>query len=157
MFVYMVNVFLSYAFWWWFRMCVVAVHHDLPRLAFAICGQQDFYWFCKLVWHNKLNWIKNRKTPYYDRAFLKNPEVMAVYKNVLVVFCVIATINLCLAKPKWIWQRDRWSRWWLGRRGKTIPAPWCWNGWNWKERQVSLFQRTSVRNLAHEAGQESHM
>ena len=31
---------------------------------------------------------------------------MAVYKNVLVVFCVIATINLCLAKPKWIWQRD---------------------------------------------------
>jgi hypothetical protein len=31
---------------------------------------------------------------------------MAVCKNVLVVFCVIATINLCLAKPKWIWQRD---------------------------------------------------
>ncbi|CAB4012122.1 Hypothetical predicted protein [Paramuricea clavata] len=31
---------------------------------------------------------------------------MAVYKNMLVVFFVIATINLCLAKTKWIWQRD---------------------------------------------------
>jgi hypothetical protein len=31
---------------------------------------------------------------------------MAVYKNMLVVFFVIATIKLCLAKPKWIWQRD---------------------------------------------------
>ncbi|CAB4016250.1 Hypothetical predicted protein [Paramuricea clavata] len=38
--------------------------------------------------------------------FKKKTEVMAVYKNVLVVFCVIATINLCLAKPKWIWQRE---------------------------------------------------
>jgi hypothetical protein len=30
---------------------------------------------------------------------------MAFFKNFLIAFFVFASINLCLAKPKWIWVR----------------------------------------------------
>ena len=31
---------------------------------------------------------------------------MAICKNMFAVLFVLATINMCLAKPRWIWQRD---------------------------------------------------